>query len=121
MATFFERITQLYEEARDRDYKVGRKAFAKQLNVSLGKVNGWLNGTGRPDPETLKHIARMKNVTTSWLVGETDQRTLKAQPSAPALPEEAQEEYGYLLEYLAHKYREKTRGKRGGSGIVREK
>lgn len=106
MATFFDRITQLYEEARDENYRVGRNAFAEQLGVSVGKVNGWLNRGGRPDVETLKQIARRKNVSTSWLVGETDCRSQQGSPSGyESLPEEARKECALFFEFLCYKYK----------------
>lgn len=104
METFFDRITQLYDEARDENYRVGRNAFAEQLGVSVGKVNGWLNGGGRPDIETLKQIAKRKDVSTSWLVGETDCRKPPTTSSSESLPKEAQKEYQLFLEFLRFKY-----------------
>lgn len=103
MATFHERICILYNEFRDKHHKFGRKAFADMLGVSLGQLSGWLNGIGRPDFEVLKHIAKNAGVSTNWLIGETEQRTF-APASSDCLPEEARQEYEYLLEYLKSKY-----------------
>lgn len=107
MTTFHERIYKLYNEARDHNHRLGRKGFAEMLNVSQGQVNGWLNGVGRPDYEVLKHIAKKANVSTSWLIGETDQRTFEP-ISKDALPEEARQEYEYLLAYIKSKYNHKS-------------
>lgn len=103
MATFHERICILYNEYRDKNYKFGRKAFADMLGVSLGQLSGWLNGIGRPDFEVLKQIAKNADVSTNWLIGETEQRTF-APVSGDCLPEEARQEYEYLLEYIKSKY-----------------
>lgn len=103
MATFHERIYTLYVELRNQDHKFGRAAFAKMLNVTLGQLNGWLNGIGNPDFEVLKRIAKNTGVSTNWLIGETENRTFTP-ISGNDLPIEAREEYEYLLAYLKSKY-----------------
>lgn len=104
MANFHERINQLFEEAKDRNHRIGRKIYAEMLNVTLGQVNGWIDGLGRPDPDTLKEVAKISNVSTSWLVGETDLRSLVIPESCDMLPDAAQTEYKMLLDYLKFKY-----------------
>lgn len=104
MPTFRERINVLYEEARDKNHKIGRKGFAEQLGVSLGKVSAWIDGNGRPDFETLKLVAKNIGVSVSWLVGESDLRQIVLPKDAECLPAKAQEEYRILLEYIKVKY-----------------
>lgn len=104
MATFQDRINLLYQEARYRNYKVGRKAFAEQLGMSLGKVSAWLDGNGRPDFELLKEVAKNAGVSTSWLLGETDFRSLVIPETADNLPPEAQEEYKFFISCIKQKH-----------------
>lgn len=104
MATFQDRINLLYQEARYRNYKVGRKAFAEQLGISLGRVSAWLDGNGRPDFELLKEVAKNAGVSVSWLLGETDFRSLVIPETANNLPPEAQEEYKFLISCIKQKY-----------------
>lgn len=104
MPTFRERINVLYEEARDKNHKIGRKGFAEQLGVSLGKVSAWIDGNGSPDFETLKLVAKNIGVSVSWLVGESDLRQIVLPKDAECLPGKAQEEYKFLLEYIKAKY-----------------
>lgn len=108
MATFNDRITELYEEARDRDYTVGRKKFAEILGVTRGQINGWLENAGNPDLETLKKIADKAGVSTSWLIGEDDRRNYPSFEMSGLTPE-AQRDYDLLLEFLRFKHRRETR------------
>lgn len=109
MADFHERINVLYEEARDTNYKIGRNAFAKSLDVTIGQLNGWLDGLGKPNSDTLRKVATKANVSVSWLVGETDFRSQLLPQNADALPEAAQQEYKILIDYLKFKYGLKQR------------
>lgn len=104
MADFRERINLLYEEARDANYKVGRNAFAQNLDVTIGQLSGWLDGFGKPNSDTLKKIAQKTNVSVSWLVGETDYRNQLLPENCDSLPEEAQAEYRFFMDYLKFKY-----------------
>lgn len=104
MATFQDRINLLYQEARYRNYKVGRKAFAEQLGISLGRVSAWLDGNGRPDYETLKFISKNAGVSAAWLIGETESREVPIMSHTKSFPEEAQEELHYVMDYLQFKY-----------------
>lgn len=74
MATLQDRLNILYEELRDRNYKHGRKDFAKHCGITRGKLNGYLNGNGEKLWESLRTIARNNHVSVSWLLGETDDR-----------------------------------------------
>lgn len=104
MPTFRERLHVLYEEAKDKNYKVGRKGFANQLGITVPKVSAWLDGNGKPDFETLKLVAKNAGVSVSWLVGEGDLREIVLPERADCLPDEAQKEYHFILDYLKYKY-----------------
>lgn len=109
MDDFHDRINLLYEEARDANYKVGRNAFAKMLDVTIGQLSGWLDGLGKPNSVTLRKIALKTNVSVSWLVGETDFRNSSLPDNCDELPKEAQHEYKILMDYLKYKYGLKKR------------
>lgn len=104
MATFHERINELYDEARDRNFRTKRADFAKQLGVSIGRSNAYIDGNGNPDFETLKLIAKNKGVSVSWLVGETDERTFPVPKDCVELPAEAKESYELLLAFLKYRF-----------------
>lgn len=108
MATFNERIWQLYEDARDRDYKIGRKGFAKMLGVRKGQLDGWLDNGVAPHVEVIKQIARNTGISVLWLIGETED---KEYPSfqMTGLPPEEEENYLIFLEFLRFKHRRKAR------------
>jgi transcriptional regulator with XRE-family HTH domain len=74
MATFKERINQLFEEAKDNDHELTQVDFAARYGATRNKLTGWLDGRGEPPSETLKHIAKVSGVSVAWLVGETDIR-----------------------------------------------
>lgn len=69
-----ERLLELYEEARDENHRVGRQAFADQCGITIGQLDGYLQGNCEKLWETLRVIAKNNNVSVSWLLGETDDR-----------------------------------------------
>lgn len=73
MATFHERFYELYDEAR-QEKGVGRKEFAARCDVTIGQLNGWLNGSSEPNTADLKRIAKNLRVSLRWLMGENDLR-----------------------------------------------
>lgn len=74
MESLKERLHELYEEMRDKNYKHGRKDFADLCEITKGQLNGYLNGAGESLWETLRRIARKNHVSVSWLLGETNDR-----------------------------------------------
>lgn len=68
-----ERLTLLREE------KEWTKTYvAKQLNLNnLGTYANWEYGTREPDNEMLTKIASLYNVSTDYLLGVTDDRTIQ--------------------------------------------
>lgn len=49
-----------------------QKFVADKLGVRSNTLSGYENGTRSPDPEMLVELARLYNVTTDYLLGETD-------------------------------------------------
>lgn len=112
MDTFHDRINELYEEARDQNYRIGRKKFAEMCGVRRWQMHGWLNRTGSPNAATLRQVAKACKVSVSWLVGETDVRRLTHSAVSAELlnlieevPSEALDEVRDFLAYLLSKYK----------------
>lgn len=76
MSNFKTRITQLWEEMKDHDYRTTQEDFAGLFGATKNQLKGWLRGSGEPNSELMKTIARVSNVSVDWLVGNTDTRTL---------------------------------------------
>lgn len=94
----------MYEEARDRDHKIGRKKFAELSNVREGQMNGWLSRIGEPDCDTLITIAAAHGVSVSWLVGETSIRNNQKLPLYDDLPTKAADDLAAYVEFLHYRY-----------------
>lgn len=74
---FKSRMVELYDIARDLNYKVGREKFAEQSGITLGQLNGYLAGQSVKFCETLKIIAQRNGTNVSWLTGESDEFVVK--------------------------------------------
>lgn len=114
MSTFRERMTQLYEEAKDKNHKLTQTAFAARFGATRNQLKGWLDGRGEPGSEILKQIASCSNTSVDWLVGLTDIRTpvegLADDPRQALLydlPEEARQKAEEFRELLLLKYGQK--------------
>nr|WP_092074440.1 helix-turn-helix transcriptional regulator [Dendrosporobacter quercicolus]NSL49688.1 helix-turn-helix transcriptional regulator [Dendrosporobacter quercicolus DSM 1736]SDM95179.1 Helix-turn-helix [Dendrosporobacter quercicolus] len=114
MATFQERINQLYEEAKDTDYRLTQTEYAAKFGATRNQLKGWLDGRGEPSSEMMKLIAKMQGVSVSWLVGETNIRNFTNDPSANPidlkidhLPPEAIQNIKEYIELMRLKYRQK--------------
>ena len=71
LSVFCERINELFDRFKSRPGLRGtNKEFQMHLGVSEGQLKGWLQGKSEPNIETLKKIARIENVSVSWLIGE---------------------------------------------------
>lgn len=68
--TFPERLRKLRENR-----KLSQIDLAKIMNVSNGSISKWERGERQPDYDTLKKISNFFNVTTDYLVGQSDSRT----------------------------------------------
>ena len=75
MANFQERITELFEREQDKNHKRTQTEFAKELGVTYNQLSSWLNGRALPRADTILKIAAKVNVSSSWLLGETDVQT----------------------------------------------
>jgi len=72
MTRFPERLNELFELERDKQYPFSRVAYAKMLGVTHNQVSGWLDGRSEPSIKILIKIANIHNVSLAWLVGETN-------------------------------------------------
>ena len=54
--------------------KWSRDVYSDHLKISLNTLRGWLSGSGEPSVSKLAEIARLENVTTDWLAGNSDER-----------------------------------------------
>lgn len=107
MKKFNQRIIQLYQNLIDLHVrKFGRKDFAAYLGVSIGKANGWIDGTGSPDYDTLIEISKKTGISPLWFIGASDDMYPVAAKDI-GLPTEAEAEYKQLVQYLKFKYRVK--------------
>lgn len=104
MANFHDRIYELYEEARDENHKIGRKKFAELCGVTVSQMNGWLNKKCEPDSETMKRIAAKRNISVSWLTGETNIRNFRDFNDYNKLPPAALLELEIFMRYLKIRY-----------------
>lgn len=114
MATFKDRINQLYDEAKDTNYKLTQENYASQFRATRNQLKGWLDGRGEPNSEMMKKIAKVHNVSVSWLVGETDIRTFYTTTILPLeftvlqeLPPAAIEQIKEYIELISLKYKPK--------------
>lgn len=74
MATFKERLWELFEEEKDRDFKCTRADFAAQCGITSGQLAGYLQGNGTKFCQILSRIANNKKVSAAWLIGLSDER-----------------------------------------------
>lgn len=82
MATFQSRLNELYDEAKDADYRLTKQEFAAGFNATRSQVNAWLDGRSEPSIKDILAIAKCHNTSVSWLLGETDIRSLS--PDTPS-------------------------------------
>lgn len=103
--TFHDRINELYERARDKNYKVGRTAFAAMCGVTKWQMNGYLSRKTEPTVSILQKIAENQNVSVSWLVGETDIPQIDSCAILVDMPMPVRNELDLVLDYLKYKHR----------------
>lgn len=106
---FQKKFTELYEELRDQNHKIGRTKLAEICGVSKGQVDSWLAGRTEPDIQTLLQIARNTGISVSWLTGETDLRQYDVSDEIKIflqkLPPGALVELNSYFDYLSFKYK----------------
>ena len=115
LSTFREIIDQLYEEAKDANYRLTQEEYASRFGATRNQLKGWLDGRGEPNTEMMKTIAKIHDVSVSWLVGETDIRKMvEATPyqrfnnSIANLPSEAIRSIEEYIELIRLKYKKPT-------------
>lgn len=74
MATFQSRLNELFDEAKDADYRLTKQEFARRFGATRSQVNAWLDGRSEPSIKDLLAIAKSHNTSVSWLLGETNIR-----------------------------------------------
>ena len=67
---FHERINELWERAKDRNYKLTQTEYAQKLGVTRNALMGWLRGSGQPDADGFVRVANVENVSLTWLLGD---------------------------------------------------
>lgn len=112
---FQERIEKLWEEAKDKNYQLTQEEFAASFGATRNQLKGWISGAGEPKTKMLKAIAIKCEVSTSWLVGETDIRTPiktiaahRTDDPMDDLPPEALEKVEEFKELMRMKYGKKN-------------
>lgn len=106
---FLQRFTELYEQLRDRNHKIGRTKLAEICGVTKGQIDSWLAGRTQPDIQILLQIAQNTGITVSWLTGETDLRQYDVSDEQKSflqkLPPNALHELDHYFDYLSFKYK----------------
>ena len=67
---FHERINELWERAKDKNYRLTQTEYSKRFGVTRNALLGWLRGSGQPDADGFVRIACKENVSLSWLLGD---------------------------------------------------
>lgn len=70
--SFGYRLKQLRNER-----KMTQEELGKQLNVTKASISGYENGTRNPDQDALVKIAKIFNVSTDYLLGNSDEKNKK--------------------------------------------
>lgn len=111
MASLKDRIYELWEEEKDKDYKLTQEEFAAKFGATRNQLKGWIAGVGEPNSVMLKRIATTFNVSVDWIVGNSDVRnpitTIAAHRTDSAfadLPETAQKSVAEFIELMKIKH-----------------
>lgn len=67
--TFHQRINELWERAKDRDYRITQGVYAERIGTSRASLRGWIDGKGEPNSEGFVRIANVEKVSLEWLLG----------------------------------------------------
>jgi len=115
LISFTERFNVLYQEAKDKDYKITQTEFAKRFGATRNQVTGWLDGRSEPDIEMLKKIATISDISIEWLTGNSNVRspitTIAAHRTdniMDGLPPEAEERVLEFIELMKIKHGKKS-------------
>lgn len=102
-----------------------QKFVADKIGVRSNTLSGYENGTRNPDPEIIKDLADLYNVTTDYLLGRSDSpnstnnENLHKSLDDPTtnlmfdgwaeMTEEERKETLEAIEYIRYKYRNKKK------------
>ena len=67
---FHQRINELWERAKDRDYRLTLESYAQHIGTTRSALRGWLAGKGQPDAEGFVRVAAAEDVSLPWLLGD---------------------------------------------------
>lgn len=67
-----KRIKYLRENLKDEDSKWTQQYVAEQIGVARVTYTAYENGTKTPPPDVVKKLANLFNVTTDYLLGNSD-------------------------------------------------
>lgn len=72
-----------------------QKFVADKIGVRSNTLSGYENGTRSPDPEMIKELAKLYNVTTDYLLGHSDQPHLNEEEAFKAFIDDPELERWY--------------------------
>jgi len=99
MATFGERLRQLRHEK-----KLGQKAIAGLLNVSISSIGKYENEERTPSPSAINKLADFFQVSTDYLFGRSEIRDPVIIDIMSNLPEEAKEKIEDYIIFINQQY-----------------
>lgn len=67
---FHKRINELWEKAKDKDYRLTLEGYANRIGTTRSSLRGWLSGKGQPDADGFVRVAVSENVSLAWLLGD---------------------------------------------------
>lgn len=72
MGKFYERLSELFEDMKDRELSLTRKEFAVRCGIKETQMHNYLNGINNPPIEALLTIAKNCGTNASLLIGESN-------------------------------------------------
>ncbi len=69
-SVFHKRINELWERAKDKDYRLTLEAYAQHIGTTRSSLRGWLAGKGQPDADGFVRVAMSEKVSLEWLLGD---------------------------------------------------
>ncbi|MBR3722966.1 MAG: helix-turn-helix transcriptional regulator [Selenomonadaceae bacterium] len=66
---FHRRINELWERAKDENYKLTLENYAERIGTTRSALRGWLAGKGQPDADGFVRVASLEGVSLEWLLG----------------------------------------------------
>jgi len=67
---FHQRINELWERAKDKDYRLTLEIYAQRIGTTRSGLRGWLAGKGQPDADGFVKVATAEDVSLAWLLGD---------------------------------------------------